>query len=82
MFFKRDHHRMEKIGNRNLLQLIYATKHSWDHAKETEKAVYESNVNTELADRTKLQEKKYLYLYKKARARKLHGYLNDLVIQQ
>lgn len=81
MFFKRDPHLMKKIGDQDLVDLIYQTKHSWDHAKETERAVYESNVDSELADRTKLQECKYLYLYKKARQRKVHGELNDGVIQ-
>lgn len=81
MFFKRDPHLVQKIGDQDLVNLIYQTKHSWDHAKETERAVYESNVDSELAERTKLQECKYLYLYKKARARKVHGELNDGVIQ-
>lgn len=81
MFFKTDPHRMLKIGNHNLMQLIYATKNSWNQAKETEQAVYEGHVDSELADRTKLQECKYMYLYQWARARKAHGHLNDGVIQ-
>lgn len=81
MLFKSDPHRMLKIGNHNLMQLIYATKASWNHAKETERAVYESHVDSELSERTKLQECKYMYLYKKARQRKAHGHLNDGVIQ-
>lgn len=81
MFFKTDPHRMKKIGDRNLLRLIYAVKDSWDQAQETERAVYESHVDSELSDRTKLQECKYMYLYKKARQRNVHGQLNDSVIQ-
>lgn len=81
MLFKTDPHRMKKIGNRNLLQLIYDTKDSWNKAKETEQAVYESHVDSELADRTKLQECKYMYLYNIARKRHVHGQLNGGVIQ-
>lgn len=81
MLFKSDPHRMLKIGNRNLMQLIYATKDSWNQAKETERAVYESHVDSELNERTMLQECKYMYLYRWARKRKAHGRLNDGVIQ-
>lgn len=81
MLFKTDSHRMKKIGDRNLLRLIYAVKDSWNQAQETERAVYESHVDSELSDRTKLQECKYMYLYKIARGRKVHGRLNGGVIQ-
>ncbi len=83
MFFKhRNPHAVEELGNQNLLELIYNVKDSWDHAKETEHAVYEGQVDNELYSRTKLQEQKYLYLYGKARCSHLHGYLNDSVIKQ
>ena len=83
MFFKhRNPHAVEELGNQNLLELIYNVKDSWDHAKETEHAVYEGQVDNELYSRTKLQEQKYLYLYSKARRSHLHGYLNDSVIKQ
>lgn len=83
MFFKhRNPHAVEELGNQNLLELIYNVKDSWDHAKETEHAVYEGQVDNELYSRTKLQEQKYLYLYGKARRSHLHGYLNDSVIRQ
>ncbi|MDC2829261.1 YaaL family protein [Limosilactobacillus mucosae] len=83
MFFKhRNPHAVEELGNQNLLELIYNVKDSWDHAKETEHAVYEGQVDNELYSRTKLQEQKYLYLYGKARRSHLHGYLNDSVIKQ
>ncbi|MDF9445116.1 YaaL family protein [Limosilactobacillus mucosae] len=83
MFFKhRNPHAVEELGNQNLLELIYNVKDSWDHAKETEHAVYEGQVDNELYSRTKLQEQKYLYLYGKARRGHLHGYLNDSVIKQ
>lgn len=83
MFFKhRNPHAVEELGNQKLLELIYNVKDSWDHAKETEHAVYEGQVDNELYSRTKLQEQKYLYLYTKARCNHLHGYLNDSVIKQ
>lgn len=83
MFFKhRNLHAVEELGNQKLLELIYNVKDSWDHAKETEHAVYEGQVDNELYSRTKLQEQKYLYLYTKARRNYLHGYLNDSVIKQ
>lgn len=83
MFFKhRNPHAVEELGDQNLLELIYNVKDSWDHAKETEHAVYEGQVDNELYSRTKLQEQKYLYLYGKARRSHLHGYLNDSVIKQ
>ena len=83
MFFKhRNPHAVEELGNQNLLELIYNVNDSWDHAKETEHAVYEGQVDNELYSRTKLQEQKYLYLYGKARRSHLHGYLNDSVIKQ
>ena len=82
MFFKRQQHQVEQEGNQRLLNLIYQTKASWDHAKETEQAVYESHVNNELKERTKLQERKYLYLYERARKRGLHGKTNAGVIMQ
>lgn len=83
MFFKRRNtHEVEELGNEALLALIYEVKGSWDHAKETERAVYEGHVDNELYSRTKLQEQKYLYLYNKARHNRLHGYLNDSVIKR
>ena len=42
MFFKhRNPHAVEELGDQKLLELIYNVKDSWDHAKETEHAVYE-----------------------------------------
>ena len=81
MLYKSDPQRMRKVGNRQLMQLIYATKDSWKQARETQQAVYEGHVDSELTDRTKLQECKYMYLYQWARKRKAHGHLNDGVIQ-
>ena len=53
MFFKhRNPHAVEELGNQKLLELIYNVKDSWDHAKETEHAVYEGQVDNELYSRT------------------------------
>lgn len=83
MFFHRQvQHRIQKERDQRLLDLIYETKASWDHAKETEKAVYEANASTELRDRAHLQEQKYLYLYKLARQFQVHGRLNKGVIDR
>lgn len=82
MFFKKNRHQVQEAGDQRLLDLLYQTKASWDHAKETQQAVYESTVSTELAERTKLQECKYLYLYERARKRGLHGRLNAGVIMR
>lgn len=68
------------MRNQRLLETIYETKASWDHAKETERAVYEANVSSELQDRAHIQEQKYLYLYRLARKYKVHGRLNQGVI--
>lgn len=65
-----------------MLDTIYDTKASWDHARETQRAVYEANVSSELRDRAKIQEQKYLYLYNIARRYKVHGKLNKGVISQ
>ena len=82
MLFGRQKNRVAQLRNQRLLNAIYDTKASWDHAKETERAVYEANVNSELRDRTKIQEQKYLYLYKIARKYKVHGQHNHGVISR
>lgn len=82
MLFGRQKNRVAQLRNQRLLNAIYDTKASWDHAKETERAVYEANVSSELRDRTKIQEQKYLYLYKIARKYKVHGQLNHGVISR
>jgi hypothetical protein len=82
VLFGRRKDRVAQLRNQRLLNAIYDTKASWDHAKETERAVYEANVSSELRDRTKIQEQKYLYLYKIARKYKVHGQLNHGVISR
>lgn len=80
MLFRHPKHKVEQMRNQHLLETIYETKASWDHAKETERAVYEANVSSELQDRAHIQEQKYLYLYRLARKYKVHGRLNQGVI--
>lgn len=80
LFLHRQKPKVKDWRNDQLLNTIYDTKKSWNHARETEHAVYEGNVSNELAERTKLQECKYMYLYRKARHFKVHGELNDGVI--
>ncbi|MEY8441730.1 YaaL family protein [Lactobacillaceae bacterium 24-114] len=84
MLFRR--HKGNKIEEverkQRLLSLIYETKASWDHAKETEEAVYEANASSELHYRTRIQEQKYLYLYQLARQYKVRGELNKGIIQR
>lgn len=82
MLFKRQQNRVEQARNQHLLNTIYDTKASWDHARETQRAVYEANVSSELHDRARIQEQKYLYLYNIARQYKVHGRLNKGVISQ
>ncbi|MRH08806.1 DUF2508 family protein [Lactobacillus reuteri] len=82
MFFKRPTKEVERERNQRLLEAVYSTKASWDQARETERAVYEANVNSELHYRSRIQEQKFLYLYKIARKFKVHGKLNDGVIDR
>ncbi|WP_076460807.1 YaaL family protein [Limosilactobacillus caccae] len=82
MFFKRSAEQLKRDRNQRLLDAVYSTKASWDHARETERAVYEANVNSELHYRTRIQEQKFLYLYKLARKFKVHGKLNHGVIDR
>ena len=82
MFFKRPTKEVERERNQRLLEAVNSTKASWDHASETERAVYEANVNSELHYRSRIQEQKFLYLYKIARKFKVHGKLNDGVIDR
>lgn len=80
MLFKHQRNQVTQKRNQRLLDTIYDVKASWDHAQETQRAVYEANVSSELRDRTKIQEQKYLYLYRLARKYGVHGKLNKGVI--
>ena len=82
LFRRQPKHEVEKKRNQRLLATIYETKASWDHARETERAVYEANVSSELQDLAHLQEQKYLYLYRIARRYHVHGQLNQGIVSQ
>lgn len=82
MFFNRSAEQIKLERNQRLLEAVYSTQASWNHARETERAVYEANVNSELHYRTRIQEQKFLYLYKIARKFKVHGTLNHGVIDR
>lgn len=55
-----------------LLQSLNAAKVDWDRAKQNEKAIYDNNTS-ELVTQTALARVKYLYLYREARLRQVHG---------
>ena len=48
LFHHRNKEEVKQERDQRLLDLIYETKASWDHARETERAVYEANASTEL----------------------------------
>ncbi len=54
-----------------LLASIDLAKQEWDQAKETEEAV--SDVDEEITAQTVLARQKYLFLYREARLRQVHG---------
>ena len=82
LFRHQPKHEVAQERNQRLLATIYETKASWDHARETERAVYEANVSSELQDRAHLLEQKYLYLYRIARRYHVHGQLNHGIVSQ
>ncbi|WP_461242944.1 YaaL family protein [Secundilactobacillus muriivasis] len=55
-----------------LLETIERVKEEWDHAKQTELAV--ADVDEEITSQTKLARQKYLFLYREARLRQVHGH--------
>lgn len=72
---KKRSQKIKEQFDQQLLDLIYDVKADWDHARETQLAVYESDISNELVMQTKLQEQKYLYLFREARRRRVHGQL-------
>lgn len=81
--FKKRIQQVKQNYDQQLLDVIYDVKADWDHARETQKAVYESEVNNELLMQTKLQEQKYMYLYHEAKRRQVHGQLqHNIAVKQ
>ncbi|WP_047998951.1 YaaL family protein [Lactiplantibacillus herbarum] len=70
--------RKRKIKNpketfdQQLLATLNTAKVDWDRSKQNEQAVYDNNTN-ELVVQTTLARAKYLYLYREARYRQVHG---------
>ncbi|MFB9768309.1 YaaL family protein [Lactiplantibacillus modestisalitolerans] len=60
------------VFDQQLLDTLNAAKLDWDRAKQNEQAIYDSNTS-ELVTRTALARAKYLYLYREARRRQVHG---------
>ncbi len=61
------------VYDQQLLLLLDAAKVDWDRAKQNEQAIYDNNTN-ELVTQTALARAKYLYLYREARRRAVHGH--------
>ncbi|MFC6180379.1 YaaL family protein [Lactiplantibacillus daowaiensis] len=62
----------QAVYDQQLLTLLDAAKLDWDRAKQNEQAIYDNNTN-ELVTQTALARAKYLYLYREARRRQVHG---------
>ncbi|WP_178195814.1 YaaL family protein [Ligilactobacillus sp. Marseille-Q7487] len=61
-----------------LLEDIMQATDIWNHAKQTQAAVYE--LDDELLAQTKLAQAKYQFLYKEARIRRVKGKIQKSVI--
>lgn len=62
----------KEVFDQQLLNTLNAAKEDWDRAKQNEQAIYDNNTN-ELVTQTALARAKYLYLYREARRRQVHG---------
>lgn len=60
------------VFDQSLLDTLNAAKVDWDRAKANQEAIYDANTS-ELVTRTALARAKYLYLYREARRRQVHG---------
>ena len=60
------------VYDQQLLNTLNAAKDDWDRAKQNEQAIYDNNTN-ELVTQTALARAKYLYLYREAPRRQVHG---------
>lgn len=75
--FGRKKHLLRKAYDGFLLNDIDEAKQNWDHASQTEKAVYDSD--NELTAETQLARAKYEFLYREAKRRKVHGHTQSSV---
>ncbi|ALO03621.1 YaaL family protein [Lactiplantibacillus paraplantarum] len=62
----------KELYDEKLLATLNAAKLDWDRAKQNQEAVYDNNTS-ELVTQTALARAKYLYLYREARLRQVHG---------
>ncbi|CAI2637027.1 MAG: YaaL family protein [Apilactobacillus sp.] len=67
--FRRFPHNVGQQYDEFLLDSIDRAKYQWDHAIETEEAIFE--VDGEIVAQTRLAREKYLFLYREARERKV-----------
>lgn len=75
--FGRKKHLLRKAYDGFLLNDIDEAKQKWDHASQTEKAVYDAD--NELTAETQLARAKYEFLYREAKRRKVHGHMQSSV---
>ena len=75
ILFGRNKKKLRKEYDEELLYLIDQAKKNWDHARQTEQAVYE-----ELVAETQLAKAKYQFLYQEAKLRNVRGHIQSSVI--
>ena len=75
--FGRKRHILRSTYDEFLLDAIDDAKMIWDHARQTEKSVYDAD--EELTAETKLARAKYEFLYREAKLRKVHGHMQSSV---
>lgn len=79
ILFGRNKKKLRKEYDEELLYLIDQAKKNWDHARQTEQAVYE--VDEELVAETQLAKAKYQFLYQEAKLRNVRGHIQSSVIE-
>ena len=75
--FVRKRHILRSTYDEFLLDAIDDAKMMWDHARQTEEAVYDSD--DEWTAETNLALAKYEFLYREAKLRKVHGRMQSSV---
>lgn len=76
--FKRKKQKLRKKYDELLLNDISQATIGWNHAKQTQAAVFE--IDDELIAHTKLAKAKYQLLYKEARYRQVKGKIQPTMI--
>lgn len=70
--------KLRKTYDEMLLSEIDIAKQNWDHAKQTQMAVFDAD--DELIAETQLAQAKFRFLYQEARLRQVKGRLQSSVI--